>query len=369
MFYLLGQFLCESSDFFSFCRLVNYITFRAIMAALSATLFVLLCSRPFIMMLHRYRLRDQKRDMGLKSAVDKSGTPTMGGLLILGGVYFSLFLWSNWRNPFMWCVVTAATWFGVLGLLDDLKKIRKRSGDRGLSEKTKLLWQSLFAVGFAYVVTGPFSPMPKPLALALYVPFLKNPLCYLPVLLYTLFIFLFVIFVTNSVNLTDGLDGLAITSSLFVLGVLAVFAYVLGNSIYSSYLQFPYIPGTGELTIVAAAFAGAGLGFLWFNAYPAQIFMGDTGSLAIGGVIATMSILLKQEFLFPIVGGLFVAEALTSQIQDKVGVKLVGRRIFYRAPLHHSLQYRGIAEPKVVVRLSIISGILALIALSTLKVR
>lgn len=369
MFFFLGKFLYETSDLFSFCRLVNYITFRAIMAALSATLFVFLCSRPFIIMLYKYQIWDQKRDTGLKEVSDKSGTPTMGGLLILGGVYFSLFLWSNWESPFLWCVIASATWFGILGFLDDMKKIRKRSGDRGLSEKTKLIWQSIFAIAFAYVVTSHMSPFSADQALKLYVPFWKNPLFTLSPMIYTVFIFFFILFVTNSVNLTDGLDGLAITTSLFVLGVLAVFAYVLGNSIYSSYLHFPYLHGSGELTIVAAAFTGAGLGFLWFNAYPAQIFMGDTGSLALGGVIATMSILLKQELLFPIAGGLFVAEALTSQIQDKIGVGLVGKRIFYRAPLHHALQYRGIAEPKVVIRLSIISGILALIALSTLKIR
>jgi len=187
--------------------------------------------------------------------------------------------------------------------------------------------------------------------------------------LYGAFIFLFVIFVSNAVNISDGLDGLAITPSLFVLTVLGIFGYVEGNRIYSAYLYYPYLRGAGELTIFGAAFVGGGLGFLWYNAYPAQIFMGATGSLAIGGIMATVSVLLKQEMLFPLLGGLFLAEALSSQIQDKIGVRWLGRRIFYRAPLHHALQYQGIAETKVVIRLWIVSGILALVSLATMKIR
>ncbi|MBW1974599.1 MAG: phospho-N-acetylmuramoyl-pentapeptide-transferase [Deltaproteobacteria bacterium] len=368
MFYTIGRLLYEYSDVFSYCRLFNYITFRSIAAALSAVIFVFLCSRPFIMFLHRKNIRDQARDIGLPEVTDKKGTPTMGGVLIIGGVIFSLFLWANWKSPFVWCTVAATLWYGLLGFADDIRKIMRRSGDKGLSERAKLVFQSVFAVIFGYYITGSSSPL-KLHSLEFYLPFVKHPVAQLHPVVYICFLYLFIMFVTNSVNLTDGLDGLAITSSLFVLGVLGIFGYVMGNRIYSDYLYFPYVPGSGELTIVAAAFVGAGLGFLWYNAYPAQIFMGDTGSLAIGGAIATMSVLLKQEMLFPIAGGLFVAEALTSQIQDKIGVKLVGRRIFYRAPLHHALQYRGLAEPKVVVRLSIISGILALIALSSLKIR
>ncbi len=368
MFYFIGKFLYNHSEIFSYCRLVNYITFRAIMAALSAVIFVFLCSRPFIMFLHKRNIKDQSRDVGISSISDKSGTPTMGGILIIAGVLFSLFLWGNWKSPFLLYSISATIWFGLLGLVDDLKKIKKRSGDRGLSEKTKLIFQFTFAILFGYLVTSKYGPLGKH-SLDFYIPFLKQPLFHLPKGIYIFFLCLFILFVANSVNLTDGLDGLAITSSLFVLGVLSIFAYILGNKIYSGYLYYPYLKGSGELTIVCAAFVGAGLGFLWYNAYPAQIFMGDTGSLAIGGTIAAICILLKQEMIFPIAGGLFVAEALTSQIQDKIGVNLIGKRIFYRAPLHHSLQYRGLAEPKVVTRLSILSGILALIALATLKIR
>ncbi|MCX7823390.1 MAG: phospho-N-acetylmuramoyl-pentapeptide-transferase [Syntrophobacterales bacterium] len=369
MLYWLGNILMSLSDIFSFCRLVNYITFRAIMAALTAVILVLICSKPYIMFLHRRRILDQQRNTGLGLALGKSDTPTMGGILIIGGAFFSLFLWGNLSSSFLWSVVFATTWFGALGFIDDLKKLRKRSGDKGLSEKTKLIAQAAFAVGFACYVTSSLSPLHPREATLLYVPFLKTPLLDLGHGFYTIFIILFVMFVTNAVNITDGLDGLAIMPSIFTISVLGVFAYVLGNKIYSAYLYYPYIPGSGELAIVAAALGGAGLGFLWYNTYPAQIFMGDTGSLALGGAISTMCVLLKQEMLFPILGGLFVAEALSSQIQDKIGVKFIGKRLFTRAPLHHALQYRGLAEPKVVVRLWIVSGILALIALATLKIR
>ena len=216
---------------------------------------------------------------------------------------------------------------------------------------------------------SPHGPNGPELATQFFVPFYKYPLLDPAAFVYAAFICFFVLFVSNAVNITDGLDGLAITPSLFVMGVLGIFAYVEGNVIYSTYLFYPYLRGAGELTVFGAAFLGAGLAFLWYNAYPAQIFMGDTGSLAIGGSMAVVSVLLKQEMLFPILGGLFVAEALSSQIQDKIGVRWLGKRLFYRAPLHHDLQHHGIAETKVVIRLWIIAGLLALVALATLKLR
>ncbi len=369
MLYELGNFLLRLSDVFSFCRLVNYLTFRAILAALTAVVFVFMFSRPFIRTMHRLRFLDQFRETGIRTAHDKSGTPTMGGILIVGGVLSSMLLWGNWRNPFLLYALAGMLWYGGMGFWDDFSKIRRGSGNRGMSERTKLLLQAVFGCAFAWGWVGPWAPLSRDLAAGLYVPFYKYPVLSLHPLLYAAFIVVFVLFVSNAVNLTDGLDGLAITPSLFVMGVLGIFAYVEGNTIYSGYLFYPYLKGAGELTVFGAAFVGAGLGFLWYNAYPAQIFMGDTGSLAIGGAMAVVSVLLKQEMLFPILGGLFVAEALSSQIQDKIGVRWLGRRIFYRAPLHHSLQHRGIAETKVVIRLWIISGILALVALATLKLR
>lgn len=368
MIYELSNLLVNIYGTFSFFRLVNYITFRSIMAALTAVIFVFIFSRPFILYMHRRSCWDQVRETGVRSSFDKSGTPTMGGLLIIGAVLSSMIIWGNWRNPFMLCSLAGMIWFGAIGFLDDYSKVRRQSGDKGISERAKLALQSLFGLVFAWICVGPYAPL-GPLATELYLPFYKHSLVNPGPFVYGLFIFLFVIFVSNAVNITDGLDGLAITPSLFVLAVLAVFAYVEGNRIYSAYLYYPYLRGTGELTIFAAAFVGAGLGFLWYNAYPAQVFMGDTGSLAIGGTMAVLSVLLKQEMLFPLLGGLFIAEALTSQIQDKIGVQWLGRRIFYRAPLHHDLQHVGIAETKVVIRLWIVSGILALIALATLKLR
>ncbi len=369
MIYEISNYLLSMSDAFSFLRLVNYITFRAIMAALTAVVLLFIFSRHFILFVHRRCLLDQVRETGVDSAFDKRGTPTMGGVLIVGAVLLSMALWGNWHNPFLLCSMAGMLWFGLLGLWDDLSKVRMKSGDRGLSERKKLILQGLFAGVFAWIAVGPFSPLGTELATQVYIPFYKHPLLDLGPYAYGVFIFFFVIFVCNAVNITDGLDGLAITPSIFVVGVMGIFAYVEGNRIYSSYLYYPFIRDAGELTIFGAAFVGAGLAFLWYNAYPAQIFMGDTGSLAIGGTMAVVSVLLKQEMLFPLLGGLFLVEALTSQVQDKIGVKWLGRRIFYRAPLHHNLQHKGIAETKVVIRLWILSGILALISLATLKLR
>jgi phospho-N-acetylmuramoyl-pentapeptide-transferase len=369
MLFDLGNYLLEVSDFFSFFRLVNYITFRAIMAALTAVTFVLVFSRRFTSYMHHRCFLDQIRETGISSTFDKSGTPTMGGVLLLGGVLVSMILWGNWHNPFLLYPMAGMIWFGAVGFWDDYSKVKRASGDDGMSERCKLLLQGFFALLFAWLCVGPYAPLGSELSTKLYLPFFKYPLADLGPFLYGVFIFVFVIFVSNAVNIADGLDGLAITPSLFIITVLGIFAYVEGNVIYSAYLYYPYLRGAGELTIFGAAFMGAGLGFLWYNAYPAQIFMGDTGALAIGGIMAVVSVLLKQEMLFPLLGGLFIVEALTSQVQDKIGVRWLGRRVFYRAPLHHTLQYKGIAETKVVIRLWIVSGILALISLATLKLR
>ncbi len=368
MFYDLGNFLLQLSEAFSFCRLVNYISFRAIMAALTAVALMFLFSRRFIMYMHRRSFLDQLRETGIRSAFDKSGTPTMGGVLIVGSVLISMVLWGNWHNAFLLCTMGGMVWFGLLGFWDDYTKVLHRSGDRGLSERNKLLLQGLFSAAFAWLCVSRFTPLGPELATKLFVPFYKFPVLDLGAF-YFVVVFFFVMFLSNAVNITDGLDGLAIMPSIFVVVVLSVFAYVEGNRIYSTYLYYPYVRGAGELTVFGAAFVGAGVGFLWYNSYPAQIFMGDTGSLAIGGTMAVISVLLKQEMLFPILGGLFLAEAFTSQIQDKIGVRWLGRRLFYRAPLHHNLQHKGTAETKVVIRLWIISGILALLALATLKLR
>ena len=368
MIYFLGNYLFEQYPTLSFLRLVNYLTFRSLLGALTATFLFFWLARRFIRYVHRHRLLDQVRETGIDTAFDKRGTPTMGGLPILAAVVGSLLLWGDWSNRFLLTTLTAMLAFGALGFVDDRNKIRLQSGDRGLSEKMKLLIQTTIGIAVSLAVLTSQAGIPSGESTLLYLPFLKRAVAdlgwfYLP------FAVVFILLVSNAVNLTDGLDGLAITPSVFTVAVLGIFAYIEGNSIQSGYLNYPYYPGAGELLVFASAFAGAGIAFLWYNAYPAQIFMGDTGSLAIGGTIAAMCLVLKQEGLFPILGGLFVAEALTSQIQDKIGIRWLGRRIFYRAPLHHGLQYKGMAETKVVIRLWIIAGICALVALATIKIR
>ena len=365
---LIGHLLEGGYRAWSFLRLLDYLSVRAIGAALFAFVLVLVVMPRFMWYLHRRGLVDQMRETGVPSSFDKAGTPAMGGAVMVGAILAACLVWCDPTNRYVWAVVAATLWFAGIGLSDDVAKWRSRSGNRGMSEAKKLLLQGAFAALFAAFLASPWTPLPAREASTLYVPFVKHALTaswwiYLPAVI------VFVMLVGNAVNITDGMDGLAIVPSVFVLVVLGVFAYVEGNAVWAKYLQYPLFRSAGELTVFCSAFAGAGIGFLWFNAYPAQIFMGDTGSLAIGGSLATVSVLLKQEALFLILGGLFIAEALSSQIQDKIGIKLLGRRIFSRAPFHHQMQHDGLAETKVVIRLWIVSLILALAALATLKVR
>ena len=369
MIYYLGNYLRELTSIFSFLRLVDYISFRAIAAAITAFLLTLILGRRFINDLYIRRMRDVVRDYGVMSVNDKKGTPTMGGGMIVAAVFLSALLWCNPINRFVGLTLFALLWFAGIGFADDLLKIRHQDSDKGLSEGKKILLQGVYSVILGIVYLVPLlSPFPAEIASKLYLPFVKLPVidlgwAYFPFIVFTL------LAISNSVNFADGLDGLAVVPASFVAAVYGIFAYVIGNTIYSGYLQFFYLPGVWELTVVCAAIFGAGIGFLWYNAYPAQVFMGDTGSMALGGVLGTIAILLKQEFLFIIVGGVFVAEAFSVFIQEKIGINWLGRRIFYRAPIHHTYQYRGLAETKVVVRFWIISGLLALAGLATLKIR
>ena len=368
MIYLLGALVDSRAGVLSLLRLSEYLTVRAIGAALTAIVLTMIVTPWFIWYLHRRGLVDQLRRTGVPSSIDKAGTPVMGGAVMVGSVLVATLIWCNLGNRYLLTVVAALLWFGWIGLVDDLAKWRARSGNRGMSEAKKLLLQGTFAAALVALLASPWTPLPAREAAHLYVPFVKTAIAnsfalYLPL------VFIFVMLVGNAVNITDGLDGLAIVPSVFVVGVLGFFAYIMGNAIWARYLFYPLLPGAGELIVFCAAFAGAGIGFLWFNAYPAQIFMGDAGSLAIGGCVATISVLLKQEALFLILGGLFVVEAVSSQVQDKIGIKWLGRRLFYRAPFHHQMQHTGLAETKVVIRLWIVSGILALAALATVKLR
>jgi phospho-N-acetylmuramoyl-pentapeptide-transferase len=368
MIYFLGKFLHPRFEPLSFLRLVEYLSARSIAAALTAILLIIIIMPRFIWYLHRRSFVDQMRDTGIPSASEKAGTPAMGGAVVVGCVLFSCLLWCNLANRFLLMVLAGMLWFGLIGFVDDLKKMKARSGDRGLSEAMKLLLQALFGVCLLLFLASPLAPLPANQAGSFYIPFYKAPLFH-SLWLYSPIVFIFIMIVGNSVNISDGLDGLAIVPSIFVIGVLGVFGYLLGNAIWAHYLNYPFYPGAGELAVFCSAFVGAGIGFLWFNSYPAQIFMGDTGSLAIGGCMAVLSVVLKQEALFFILGGLFIAEAASSQIQDKIGIRWLGRRLFFRAPLHHQMQHKGLAETKVVIRLWIVAGILALTALATLKLR
>ena len=347
-------------------------------AAVASFLVVLLLGPATIRFLIRRKVGDRPEfdhaDLNQLTS-HKSKTPTMGGSLIVIAILVATILFANVNNSYIRIAMFAMLWLGCVGGFDDWIKLRRvpgQPGRDGLKMWEKLVFQFGAAVlvaittwhyGRASVTDDGVNP-----AHSLYLPFLADPIG-MSMFAYIVMVSLTMVGSSNAVNITDGMDGLAIVPSVFAISVLGVFGYLLGNAIWSRYLVYPFLPGAGELAIFASAFAGAGIGFLWFNAYPAQIFMGDTGSLSIGGSLAVASVLLKQEFLFVILGGLFVAEAFSSQVQDKIGIKLLGRRIFARAPLHHAMAYNGLAETKVVVRLWIVAGILALAALATLKLR
>lgn len=344
-------------------RVFRYITFRTFAATFTALIICFIIGPWLIRRLREYKVGQNIRQDGPQTHFQKAGTPTMGGLLILIALFVSTLLWADLRNEHIWLVMASTTGFGLIGFYDDyLKLIKKQS--KGLAGKYKLTGQILVSFGVAlyiyFNVDGRFMT-------TLTLPFFKgiNPdlaWCYIP----------FVIFVitgaSNAVNLTDGLDGLAIGPTTVAAFSFAGLAYVTGNLKFAEYLNITYIPGAGELTIFCGAILGAGLGFLWFNTFPAQVFMGDIGSLSLGGALGTVAILTKHEFLLVIIGGLFVLEALSVIIQV-VSFKLTGKRVFRMAPIHHHFELKGWQEPKVIVRFWIISILLALLSLATLKIR
>ncbi len=365
MIYYLTKFLIEEFDF---PRLFLYITSRTFFAGITSLLLSLFIGNHIIKLLHRHGIKDRPRELEF-FGISKKGTPTMGGLIILFAGGISALLWCRLDNKFVQLLFLSIIWFATLGMVDDFFKI-KGGAEAGLARPAKLISQLGFGLLLAFFVLRPdISPFPEEFIRQLHVPFYKYPLMELPLLLYALFIILFVGFVTNAVNITDGMDGLAIVPATLNIVVYGVFAYILGHAYISRYLLYPFIPGSQEIAVFSAAVAGAGVGFLWYNSYPAQVFLGDTGSLLLGGYIATAAVLLKQEALFVISGGVFVIELLSSFVQDYIGIKLLKRRIFYRAPLHHTFQHMGWAETKIVVRFWIISVLLALFAVATLKIR
>ena len=374
MIYWLASYLAELDGSFGFMRILTYVSARAIATAITTLLLMLLLMPRTIRILYLGGQRDKNRDFDAHLAKSKRGTPTMGGVLIVSSVLISLLLWGDWTSRFLWAVVSSMVVFALLGAVDDLAKVRGGHADAGLSRRAKLIVQTIYGLALGMLLYHPAtSPFPSGLADTVGVIFLK-PEMYGGVdvhlyWLYVPFVAFVVVAVSNAVNLIDGLDGLAAGTALLPIGVYGIIAYILGNANMSSYLLYPFFPGVHELMVFVAAVIGALIGFLWYNGYPAEVFMGDTGSLSLGGTLAALVLLTKQETLFIIAGGLFIYVNLTHLIGDRIGIHLLGRRIFYRTPIHHSYEHLGIAETKVVLRFWIVSLILALVALSTMKIR
>ncbi|MGY0797687.1 phospho-N-acetylmuramoyl-pentapeptide-transferase [Lysobacter sp. A286] len=343
--------------------LFNYLTFRGILSALTALALSLWWGPAVIRKLAMYKGGQPIRTDGPKSHFSKAGTPTMGGGLILLTVLASVLLWGDLRNRYVWVVLAVMVAFGAIGWYDDWMKIVKRDPN-GMKSRWKYLLQSIFGLAagvFLYLTAD------VPAATTFYIPMFKELAFPMGVGLVVVAYFWIVGF-SNAVNLTDGLDGLAIMPTVLVACALGVFAYVSGNAVFSEYLQIPPVPGAGELVIICAAIAGAGLGFLWFNTYPAMVFMGDVGALALGAVLGTVAIIVRQELVLVIMGGVFVIETLSVMIQV-ASFKLTGKRVFKMAPIHHHFELKGWPEPRVIVRFWIISVVLVLVGLATLKVR
>ncbi len=388
----LAMWLQQLSPEFGFFRVFQYLTFRAVMAALTALLIGLSFGPWVIRRLTALKIGQPIRGYGMESHLSKSGTPTMGGVLILIGIAVSTLLWFDWSNRFVWIVMLVTLGFGAIGWADDWRKVVNKNPE-GMRSREKYFWQSLigllaalylaFSVSetsnlrvlelFVRWVQSGFSNDLPPKA-DLMVPFIKTISYPLGVFGFIILTYLVIVGSSNAVNLTDGLDGLAIMPVVRVGSALGVFAYVTGSSVYSRYLLFPYIPGAGELLVFCAAMAGAGLAFLWFNTHPAQVFMGDVGALALGGALGTIAVITRQEIVLAIMGGIFVVEALSVMVQvswfkftkKRYGA---GRRILKMAPLHHHFEKSGWTETQVVVRFWIITMLLCLIGLASLKLR
>lgn len=359
--HMLYQFLYGLSESFPAFNVFRYITFRTFMSFLAAFAIAWMIGPKFIDSLIRKQLGQSIREDGPQSHQKKKGTPTMGGALILFSVLMTALLFFDLTNPLVWSALTITFLFGVVGFVDDYLKVSKKN-TKGLSGKLRLVAEFLIS-GLVVAVLIKFYNF----STVVYVPFFKNVMFDLS-WWYVPFASLTIVGAANAVNLTDGLDGLAISPVIISSGTLGLFAYVTGHHQIASYLQIPFVAGTSELAPLAAAFVAAGLGFLWFNSYPAQVFMGDVGSLSLGGFIGSMAVLTKNEILLVVLGGVFVAEAL-SVITQVISFKTTGKRVFKMAPIHHHFELKGLNETKVVVRFWIVSIILAVISLATLKLR
>jgi phospho-N-acetylmuramoyl-pentapeptide-transferase len=348
---------------YSFFNVFRYLTFRAICGVLTALIFSFIAGPVLIRRLERIGAGQPIRDDGPQTHLDKAGTPTMGGVLILAAVTLSTLLWADLGNRFVWITLLTCIAFGVIGWVDDYEKLA-HGNSRGIGSRQKFFWQSLAAFVAALAL---YLMAESPAETTLIVPLFKDVALDLGFGFVVLTWFV-ITGSSNAVNLTDGLDGLAILPSVLVAGGLGVFAYLTGHALFSGYLGIPFIPGVGEVLIFCAALVGAGLGFLWFNTYPAQVFMGDIGALALGAALGTVAVVVRQEIVLAIMGGLFVMETVSVVLQV-ASFRLLGRRIFRMAPLHHHFEQKGWKEPQVTVRFWIISLILVLIGLATLKIR
>ena len=360
MLLLLADYL---SQFHTGFAVVQYLSLRGIFAVITALTVALYLGPKVIRKLSEYQIGQTIRDDGPKSHLSKAGTPTMGGALILLSITISTLLWGDLQNKYVWLTLIVTLAFGAIGWIDDYRKVVEKNS-RGLPARWKYFWQTVIGFSTAFFL---YYIAQSPQETSLLIPFIKDVMPQLGIF-YIVFTYFVIVGTSNAVNLTDGLDGLAIVPTIMVAGAFAVFSYVTGNVNFSEYLNIPYIAQTSELVVVCTAIVGAGLGFLWFNTYPAQVFMGDVGSLALGAALGVIAVLVRQELVLFIMGGVFVIETLSVILQ--VGsYKLRGQRIFRMAPIHHHYELKGWPEPRVIVRFWIISLMLVLIGLATLKLR
>lgn len=350
-------------NFDSGFRVFQYLTLRAILGALTALIISFIVGPTMIKRLTRKKIGQSIREDGPETHLEKAGTPTMGGALILVAIAVSTLLWADLDNKYVWVVLLVTLGHGIIGFVDDYRKVMQGNSD-GLSAKAKIFWQSVFALGagvFLYITAE------VPAETQFIVPFFKDVMIEMG-WFYIVVTYFVIVGTSNAVNLTDGLDGLAIMPTVMVAAALGIFAYLSGNIKFAEYLAIPYLPESGELIVFCAALVGAGLGFLWFNAYPAMVFMGDVGALALGAALGIVAILVRQEIVLMIMGGVFVVEAISVIIQV-VSFKMRGKRVFLMAPIHHHYELKGWPEPRIIVRFWIITFILVLIGLATLKLR
>jgi phospho-N-acetylmuramoyl-pentapeptide-transferase len=356
------------TQYYSGFAVFQYLTLRAILGVLTALAIALLLGPWMIEKLRVMKFGQAIRSDGPQSHLSKAGTPTMGGALILVAILASTLLWGDLDNRYVWIVLAVTAAFGLVGWVDDYRKVVERN-PRGLPGRWKYFWQSVAGIGAALFLY--FSVAGTPMATTqttLLLPFFKNALVDLGPVLFVVLAYFVIVGTSNAVNLTDGLDGLAIMPTVMVGAALGIFAYLSGNAKFAQYLYIPFVPGAGELVVIVGALVGAGLGFLWFNSYPAQVFMGDVGALALGALLGTMAVIVRQEIVLFIMGGIFVLETVSVMLQV-ASFKLTGKRIFRMAPIHHHFELKGWPEPKVIVRFWIISFVLVMIGLASLKIR